>query len=182
MTFRDLAACRRSVRRYAADPVPREMIEICLDAARSAPSACNSQPWFFRVVDGPLRLPLAEAMNSGFYGKGLNAFVTEAPVLVAVETRQRERLAPWLAGLVRHIRYEVIDVAIAVDHFTLQAAELGLGSCWIGWFNERAVKKVLSLPARSHIDVMITLGWAADEPLPKRRKPLEAMRSYDVPL
>lgn len=183
MDFADLLVHRRSVRRYSPDPVARERIDVCLDAARMAPSACNSQPWFFHVVDGPLRPSLAEAMNSGLYGKGLNAFVAEAPVLIAVETLRRERLAPWLAGMVRRLRYETIDVAVAVDHFTLRAAELGLGTCWIGWFNERAVKNVLGLPRRSHIDVMITLGWPAD-PAPsggKKRKLLDAVRDYDSP-
>lgn len=178
MNFCDLVAHRRSVRRYGPDPVARELIETCLEAARMAPSACNSQPWFFHVVDGPRRPALAEAMNSGLYGRGINTFIAQAPVLIAVEALRRERLAPWLAGIVRRLRYETLDVAIAVDHLTLQAAELGLGTCWIGWFNEKAVKKVLGLPRGSHIDVMVTLGWPADRRTPKSRKSLDAMRGY----
>ena len=178
MKFASLVRHRRSVRHYLPDPVPRELIERCLEAARLAPSACNCQPWYFHVIDGPLRQDLSRAMNAGFYGKGINAFIVEAPVLVAVETLRQESLAPRLAGTVRHIRYEVIDIAIAVDHFTLQAADLGLGSCWIGWFNEKAVKKTLSLPEKSRIDIVVTLGWPAEGPSPKSRKPLEAIRRY----
>ncbi|MBL3593420.1 MAG: nitroreductase family protein [Synergistaceae bacterium] len=182
MTFTDLVRTRRSVRRYKPDDVAPALLDTCLEAARLAPSACNSQPWLFHVVQGTLKSDLARAMNSGLYGKGLNAFIDEAPLIVAVETLPRERLAPRLAGLIRNVRYEMLDVAIAVDHFTLQAAELGLGTCWIGWFNEKAVKEQLGLPPKSRIDVMLTLGWPDDRGAPKNRKPLGAIvRRHGTP-
>lgn len=170
---------RRSVRKYSPDPVSEEVLEACLDAARMAPSACNSQPWFFHVCRSEkAKNAVADAMNSGIYGRGLNRFVQEAPVIVAVETLKREKTAPWLAGMVRNVRYETMDVAIAVDHLTLKAAELGLGTCWIGWFNERAVKSALGLPKTSRLDVMLTVGWPDDRPRPKKRKDREEIRRY----
>lgn len=179
MNFHELAICRRSVRRYGPDPVPEEMVESCLEAARIAPSACNSQPWFFHVCRSEkVRLAVASAMNSGVYGQRMNRFVDQAPVIIAVETLKRAKLAPWLAGLVRNVRYEMMDVAIATDHLTLKAAELGLGTCWIGWFNEKAVKSVLELPSSAHLEIMLTLGWPKDRPRAKIRKELDLIRRY----
>ncbi len=179
MDFLSLASQRRSVRAYSPDPVPREAIESCLDAARIAPSACNAQPWFFHVCESEeSRGKILSAMNSGIYGRGINSFVVQAPVIVAVETLRRTKMAPWLAGMVRNVRYEMMDVAIAADHLTLRAAELGLGTCWIGWFNEGAVKKALGLPGSSHIDVVVTMGWPRDRARAKKRKTPDQIRRY----
>lgn len=179
MDFDDLTKTRRSVRKYRPDPVPDEMVEACLEAARTAPSACNSQPWFFHVCRSEkVRRAVASAMNSGMYGQGMNRFIDQAPVIIAVETLKKAKLAPWLAGLIRNVRYEMMDVAIATDHLTLKAAELGLGTCWIGWFNETAVKAVLGLPRSAHLDVVITLGWPDDRARAKSRKEPDQVRRY----
>ena len=179
MDFYDLVKDRNSTRKYSEETVPTELIEKCLEAARIAPSACNSQPWFFHICNREsTRDRIAAAMNSGIYGKGINRFVPEAPVIIAVETKKRSRVAPWLAGIVRKVRYEMMDVAIALDHFSLQATELGLGTCWIGWFNESAVKKELGLPSTSHIDIMMTLGWKKGRAPGKKRKTIDEIRNY----
>lgn len=179
MDFNDLIKTRRSVRKYLPDPVPDEMVESCLEAARTAPSACNSQPWFFHVCRSEkIRRAVASTMNSGMFGQGMNRFIDQAPVIIAVETLKRAKLAPWLAGMVRNVRYEMMDVAIATDHLTLKAAELGLGTCWVGWFNERAVKFALGLERSAHLDVMITLGWPDDRPRVKSRKEPDQVRRY----
>lgn len=176
--FSSLILARRCVRSYSPDPVPQEAIESCLEAARMAPSACNAQPWFFHVCTSQeIRDKVLHAMNSGIYGK-MNSFSKKAPVILAVETLKREKTAPWLAGMVRGIRYEMMDVAIAVDHLTLRAAEMGLGTCWIGWFNEKAVKAALGLPGASHLDLMVTMGWPGDRAGAKKRKPLDQIRRY----
>lgn len=177
MAFLDLVKQRRSVRRYQPRPVPREAIERCLEAARWAPSACNSQPWHFIVVDRePLRTQVAEAACSGVYS--IFRFIREAPVLVVVVT-ERSRYIARLAGQLRGVQYALIDIGIACEHLVLQAAEEGLGSCWVGWFNERAVKNVLGLPRAARVDVLITLGYPADDPPAQRqRRPLDEIREY----
>lgn len=177
MTFLELAARRRSVRQYAGQPVAREAIERCLEAARLAPSACNSQPWTFIVVDQqPLRRQLAEAAFSGLYK--MNAFAAMAPVLVVVVT-ERSRFAAKLGGQFRGMQYSLVDIGIAGEHFCLQAAEEGLGTCWLGWLNEKAVKKVLGLPRAARVDVMFSLGYPAEtEPRPKNRRELDDIRRY----
>ena len=177
MNFAELASARQSCRAYSSRPVPRDLIERCLEAARLAPSACNSQPWSFIVVDRePLRTRLAEETCTGMYA--LNRFALAAPALIAVVT-ERSKYMARMGGCLRGVQYALIDIGIAGDHLTLQAAELGLGTCWLGWFNEKAAKKLLDLPRTARLDVMFALGWPAEEHIRgKHRKALEEMRRY----
>ena len=177
MSFLDLVRKRQSCRHYRNDPVERDLIDRCLEAARLAPSACNSQPWSFIVVDSePLRTELARAAFSGIYS--MNKFCMDAPVLVVVVT-ERSKYVARLGGHLRGVQYALIDLGIACQHFDLQAAELGLGSCWLGWFNERAVKRLLGLPRSAKLDVMFSLGYPVDGALrEKKRKPLDELRRY----
>ncbi len=174
----DLLTKRHSIRKYRQEPVPDELIESCLEAARKAPSACNAQPWFFHVCRSPeIRDRVGHAMNSGIYGKGVNGFITKAPVIIVAEIRRRTKITTWVGGLIRNVSYEPMDVAIAADHLTLQAAALGLGTCWIGWFNESAVRKVLKLPSSIQL-VALTLGWPEAPQTPSRRKKIEDIRQF----
>jgi len=181
--FEDLVNKRISTRSYSSRPVSREVIETCLEAARLAPSACNSQPWSFIVVDKQdIIIEIAKKALSGIYG--MNNFVKEAPVLIVVLTELSTYIAR-MGGQLRNVKYSLIDIGIACDHLTLQATELGLGTCWLGWFNERAVKKVLGLPNSKKIDVMISLGYKTENgkmkiPLTdkKKRKSLAKIRHY----
>jgi nitroreductase len=180
MNFLDLARKRQSERNYdGSRPVPREVLERCLEAARLAPSACNSQPWSFIVVDDPqLRDTLAEQALTGLHS--MNSFAKKAPVLVVVVT-YRSKWFAHLAGRVRGIQYNLLDVGCACEHLILQAAEEGVGSCWLGWFNERAVRRVLHLPATAKVDVIISLGYPArEEWREKKRKSLDEIRQYNI--
>lgn len=177
MTFLELAHLRRSVRRYRPDPVSREALERCLEAARLAPSACNSQPWRFLVVEtAELRQELVEKALSGPYA--MNAFAASAPVLVVAVTEE-SRWAARMAGLFRGVPYALMDLGMACEHLALQAAEEGLGTCMLGWFAEGAVKRLLRLSSLERVDLMLTLGYPDDGPgKPKGRKSLEAIRRY----
>jgi len=181
MSFIDLVKKRRSARRYSERPVSREIIDQCLEAARLAPSACNSQPWSFIVVDNPEKKnEIVRQAMSGIYK--LNTFVAEAPVIVVVVT-ERSRYVARLGGLIRNVKYNLIDIGIACDHLTLQAEELGVGTCWLGWFHEKKVKKILNLPRNTHIDILISMGYPQEtsddhSPKEKNRRPLEEIRSY----
>lgn len=135
MNFLELIKHRKSNRKYIDKSVPRELIDQCIDAARLAPSACNSQPWSFIVVDDPVtKNEIVEKTMTGLYS--LNKFAFSAPVLIVV-LREKSRYAARLAGTLRDVKYSLLDIGIACDHLTLRAAELGLGTCWIGWFNEK---------------------------------------------
>jgi nitroreductase len=176
--FIDLVKKRQSTRKYSSKKVPRELIDVCLDAARLAPSACNSQPWSFLVVDDEVKKnEIVDKTMSGIYS--LNKFVNTAPVLIVVITEQSVYYAR-MGGMLRDVKYNLIDIGIACDHLILQAEELGLGSCWLGWFNEKAMKKVLGLPRSTKIDIVISLGYPdeSQKQREKKRKQLEEIRSY----
>lgn len=178
MKFIELVEKRKSTRLYSPKPVSREKIDLCLEAARLAPSACNSQPWSFIVVDKKnIKDKIVRKALSGIYS--MNSFVKDAPVLIIVLTKRSTYIAR-MGGLLRNVKYSLIDIGIACDHLILQAEELGLGTCWLGWFDEKAVKKVMGLPISVKIDVMISLGYPEDIISKKRkmRKPIDRIRHY----
>ena len=169
-TLLELARQRKSARKYQPVNVPREVIERCLEAARLAPSACNSQPWSFIVADKePVRTKLAQAAFSGIYA--MNKFAMQAPVLIAVLT-ERSKFMAALAGRFRGIQYSLVDIGIACAFISMAAEAEGVGACLLGWFDEQAVKNVLGLPGNVKIDIMISMGYSADnESAVKVRKP-----------
>lgn len=139
--FLELAARRQSDRRFDADrPVEPEKIARIVEAARLAPSACNSQPWHFVVVDDPdTKNRVADAAASRVLG--MNHFTKQAPVhLLIVE--ESGNLTSTFGGWVKSKHFPHIDIGIAAAHIALAAADEGLGSCIVGWFDEAAVRKV----------------------------------------
>lgn len=181
MDFLTLVQQRKSVRTYADKPVPRDVIKRCIETARLAPSACNSQPWSFIVVDDPaLKSELADRAFSGIYS--MNTFARSAPVLIVVIT-ERSVYTARLGGLFRKVRYNLIDVGIACEHLVLKATEEGLGSCWLGWFDEKAVKKILGIPRFKKVDIILCLGYPeTEEKKEKKRKSFEEMVTYNSQL
>ena len=180
MALLDLIKQRKSVRRFLALPVEREKILMCLEAARAAPSACNSQPWRFIVVDDPeVKKRLCERAFRGIYF--INAFCKKAPVIVVIVS-EKGRFLARIGGMFRGTRYYLIDIGIAGEHFVLQAEEMGLGTCWIGWFNESAVKKALNIPKDKKIDVLIALGYYDKKKVKSvhDREPLEKVASFNA--
>lgn len=178
MTFMELALKRQSVRKYSDKPVEREKIEKCLDAARIAPSACNSQPWHFIVVDTPeIRDKVSEATFGGVMQ--FNKFTLKSPVMVVVIS-EPGNLRTLVGSQLKGIPYRLIDIGIAAEHFCLQAAEEGLGTCMLGWFDEKALKKSLGLPDAKAVDMVITLGYPAEgDPLRQKiRKSIDKIREY----
>lgn len=159
---------RYSVRSYEDRPVEEEKLAKILEAARLAPSAGNRQEWRFVVVrDKQMRRQLADAARG-------QMFVAEAPVVIAccAETDNHVMSCGQLCY--------PIDVAIAIDHMTLAAVELGLGTCWIGAFFEDKVKELLGIPERIRVVELLTLGYPADSPpKTKSRLPLEKLVCYE---
>lgn len=162
MTLDEIIKRRRSIRRYTGQPVEREKILACLEAARLAPSAENAQPWRFLVIDEPeLKNRVAEKAFSGIYS--VCRFAARAPVLVLLLAR-KDFLANRLGRLVQGTQFYLLDLGIAGEHFILKAEELGLSTCWIGWFNLKGVKKFLKIPRKYRPVAIITLGYAASRP------------------
>ena len=178
MSFFDLVNRRQSVRQYADKPVEREKIEMCLEAARLAPSTSNSQPWKLIVVDDPdLRSIVAKESVAPF--RSFNTFTDQVPVLVAVMA-DKISVKAKTGQFLRRFDFGLIDIGIATEHFCLQATEIGLGTCILGWFHEKAVKKLLDIPRNKRVYLMIALGYPRDEKVHgKRRKPLAEVRSYN---
>lgn len=177
--FLKLAAGRRSIRKYKAVPVERAKLDLCLEAARLAPSACNAQPYHFIVIDEPaLKEKFCAAAFSGVYAAC--KFAAAAPALVAV-VGDTGKFTAWMGNQVQGTNFRLMDVGIAAEHFVLAAAEQGLGTCWLGWFGAKAGGRALGLPAGKKIEILLSVGYPDEAPGPRPRKNIEDFRSYNQP-
>lgn len=166
--FLDIVKARRSVRKYQDKPVEREKLMQCIESARLAPSAENVQPWRFIVVDDPaLKVELSSQAFSGIYRP--TQFAAKAPVIVVILAKL-DILANRIAKQIQGIHYYFIDAGIAGEHFALQAQELGLGTCWIGWFHPRKVRKVLKIPRNYKIVSLMSVGYPDGSPLKEKKR------------
>lgn len=166
-SFLDLVRKRRSVRRYKSDPVPHHMIRACVEAARYAPTACNRQSWKFVVAEGRRKDRLVAEALGGIVVP--NRWAQTAPVIVAV-AMDLDLIVHRIGGSIKRTPYHVLDAGIAGEHFILQATELGLGTCWIGWFDKGAARRILDLPASWDIPAMISVGFPEGTPEGKERR------------
>jgi nitroreductase len=160
---------RRSVRRYRPDPIPEEVLLRVLDAARFSPSGKNLQPWkFILVKEETLKQRLVEASF-------MQSFIAEAPVVVVAcgfPDRCYSRMGNYMKSW-------PVDVAIAVEHMILQAQEEGLGTCWIGAFEEGEVKSILNIPNGVRVLALTPLGYPDENPVSRGRKSLAEIVSYN---
>lgn len=160
---------RRSTRRYKTDPIPEDRLGRVLEAARLAPSGKNLQPWRFILVrDTRLKEQLAEA-SVGQY------FIAQAPIVVVACGFPDN----CYSHMGRYMKSWPVDVAIALEHLMLQAQEEGLGTCWIGAFEEERVKPILNVPDSVKILALTPLGYPDENPRDRGRKSLEEIVSYD---
>ncbi|HBN97564.1 MAG TPA: nitroreductase [Firmicutes bacterium] len=168
MTFLDLAAQRYSLRKFSEKPVEKEKILKLLEAARLAPSAVNYQPCHFVVVtDEALRAKISEGYSREWFAK--------APVVIVA---LGDHNASWKRRDGKD--HTDVDVAIAVDHMTLAAVELGLGTCWVCAFDAAHVHHVLELPEHLEAIALLPLGYPLDGTPPvKKRKELDELVSWN---
>lgn len=159
MEFMDVIKARRSIRRYKPDPVPEDVLNQVLEAARLAPSGGHRQPWHFIVIrneETKRRL-------------GIPVWAAEAPVVI-VGCTDPEASPRW----------HVVDISIVFEHLVLAAANFGLGTCWIGKLGaDEALKKVLGIPDHMKVVAVTPLGYPAEKPKPKERKPLSEIVHYE---
>lgn len=175
MTLLGIVKSRRSVRRYKSDPVPREFVEKCLEAARYSPSACNTQCFRFIITEKGMKDRLASECLGEIPVP--NRWAAQAPVIAVLAVR-KNIMTHTVGGNIKGTRYDLLDAGIAGEHFVLQAAELGLGTCWLGWFRKGRVRKLLGIPGNWDIAAMITLGYADEEPGEIARIPMDVIREY----
>jgi len=135
MDLMEAIKTRRSIRRYKETPVPEELLKTVLNAARLAPSANNAQPWrIIMVTDEDVKLKLAAGANN-------QRFIAQAPIIL-VACGLPDEAFQTVGG---YMSSHVMDVSIALDHLTLAAHSVGLGTCWIAWFKEDKVRDQLTL-------------------------------------
>ena len=177
MSFKELCERRRSVRKYKADGVDRTLLAKLFTYVSKAPSAHNSQGYRFIVIDGPE--DLKSFRETAFSGIFKMQWVNTAPVIVAMVSSPR--FAANVAGkALTGIDYKAVDAGIAGEHLVLAAAENGLSTCWIGWFNKKKTSRWLRLSKGDEIMSLFSLGYADEEWLPReqKRKPMEELFSF----
>lgn len=146
---------RRSIREFSPQKIEQEKVLKILEAGRLAPSSSNRQAWHFIVVDDKnLIKKIPEKVIIGT--KGIISWIKDAPlVIVGCYTK---KITHYIADLYGHENH-LIDISIAMTHMVLEATELGIGSCFIGWFNERYLKSLLKIPHSYRIAMLVVLGY-----------------------
>lgn len=178
MKFDELVGIRQSTRNFDKKPVGREVLEKCLEAARLAPSACNAQPWKIILVDeSDLVKKVARCTYSNIIK--FNKFTDDASAF-AVFILEPGTFISRAGGAFTNLDFALIDMGIAVENFCLQAAEMDLGTCILGWNNHKKIKILLDIPKRKKVGVLIAIGYEKDREIRKKiRRSTEEMSSYN---
>lgn len=168
MDIYEAISCRRSVRSFKADPVPQEVLDKLLDAARCAPSSLNLQPWKFILIRNA---DIKHQVVMHCPGQG---FIEEAPLLIAACA------LPTRGRLGDEEPSSAADVAVAFAHLSLAATAEGLGTCWITAFDHEPVKEILGVPDTARLVLISPIGYPTDAtPRAKHRKTLNEIICED---
>ena len=173
MNFTEIALTRQSCRSYdETREVEQEKLDSVLEAARLAPSACNSQPYHFTVCRGQAAKEVAAATQ----GMGMNKFSSQAPVLIVISEATYNKSAA-LGAKVKGNDYRSIGIGITTAYLTAEATAQGLSTCILGWFDDDKVRKICGID--QSVRLVITLGYAKDEALRnKKRKDISELVTY----
>ena len=173
MDFQQLINTRQSCRGYdAGRVVEQEKLETILQAAQLSPSACNGQPYHITVCSGEKAAEVAQATQ----GMGMNKFAAEAPVLLVISEEPYVKTAA-LGAKLKSNDYRSMDIGIVAAYITLMAAELGLGSCILGWLDDEKLRKLCNL--KYPVRLVITIGYPKDDAIrSKKRKDLDEMVTF----
>ncbi len=164
-TFAEIARLRRSVRKFEDRPVTDEELAAIIEAARLAPSSNNTQPWRFVAIRDSEKIEAVARAGAALLpiNKG---WLSKAPCII-ICCAEPSKVFHGIVNPMLSIDLATIDVAIAVEHIVLAAAEIGLGTCWIGWFDEKKIRKVVDLPAKWKVIALLAVGWP-ERPLEER--------------
>jgi nitroreductase len=162
---------RRSIRRFKNIRVENHKIIKLIEAASLAPSATNRQPWRFIAVKDKALLKIITEKALGV----INKWAKTAPLLIICCSVRKNIITHFLGEIISKVKYHIIDTAIASEHIVLTAEELGLSSCWIGWFNEKKIKNILKIPEIWKVMSVLAIGYRDESytPKPQKRRPLK---------
>lgn len=163
MSFLDLVLSRRSIRSYEPKDIPEDILRQILEAGRQAPSAANRQPIRFVVVRN---FDKKKKLSAALFGR----FIKDSAVVIVGCADEKSTLTG---------KWAVVDAAIALENMVIAAWSLGIGSCWIGGFNEGDVKKILNIPKKWKVVALIPFGYPAEQPKPKTKKSFEELFGFD---
>jgi nitroreductase len=163
MSLVDVLLSRRSVRRYEKKTVPADVVKTILEAGRQAPSASNVQPWHFIVLTDD---EIKEQLSHGRW----NTFIKDSAFTI---------VGCGYIGNDYGRKWSIVDTTIALQNMVIAAWALGIGSCWIGDFNEEDVKELLSIPEDQKVVALISFGYPAEQPGSKQKKPLTEIVGYN---
>ena len=162
MSVLDVILNRRSIRKYNDKDIPQDILEKIMEAGRQSPSAANRQPYHFIVVtNSEIKKDLPELVSR---------FIKNAPVLIVGCANPKALLTG---------KWAVVDTTIALENMVLTASNLGIGSCWIGSFNEQEVKDKLQIPEKWKVVALISLGYPAENPGPRKKKEMSELFSFN---
>lgn len=162
MSLLDVVLSRRSIRKYEQKKIPSEVLGKILEAGRKAPSAANRQPWHFIVVtDDAIKRELSKGL--------FNRHIKKSPVTIVGCADQ---------GFVNR-KWSIVDTTIALQNMIIAAWAVGVGSCWVGDFKEEKVRRLLNIPNKWKVVALISLGYPAEKPRPKRRKPIDTIVGFN---
>ena len=170
---------RRSIRKYTEQPVGDETVMQLMESARLAPSGSNTQPWHFIVVRSEaMRQQLAKVAHN-------QKWMADAPVHIVcvadVRCRINESVPVSLDETSPLVETKQIirDISIAVEHIVLEAESLGLGTCWIAWFEQKDIRPVLNIPSDKYVLCILTVGYPGEKPAARPRRKLEDIVHYE---
>lgn len=166
--FSEFVRARESCRDFAPDVPPMAKLRACVETARLAPSACNSQPWHFVAVNDPA---LAAGVGAATRSRRMNAFTEHCPAYIVV-CEEPATLSPRVAAFVESQSYASIDIGIVTAHLCYAAQEQGLSTCILGWFDGERLRELLSLPENRRVRLVVAVGTAAPgtQLRPKKRR------------
>ena len=175
-TILELIQSRQSDRAYDENaPVEQEKLDYILEAAHLAPSACNAQPWKLIVVNDP---ELKKQTASAISDMGVNHYAYQAPVHIVI-VEEEANFSSKVGGAMKRKRFPPIDLGILTAHLVLAAREQGLGSCIVGWFDEKKITRLLGIPSSKRPVLVITLGYSTQALREKKRKDIDKIVSYN---
>ena len=170
---------RRSIRKFKEQPVGDDMILQLLESARLAPSGSNTQPWHFIVVKSEAaKKRLAEVSHR-------QKWMENAPVHIVCVADIRCRIGGDPVSLDEtspqfELKQIIRDTAIAVEHIVLEAENLGLGTCWVAWFEQKDIRPVLNIPEDKFVVAILAVGYADEQPKARLRKKLDSIVHYET--